>query len=93
MVTSGTIDSSALAGRLRKPHAALHDLLQASQGIRDLDPMRHISGRELMAAQPAGEIGSKPRLPQSNLEHLLAARTGQFDSRAPKILEQAAFSG
>ncbi len=46
-----------------------------------------------MAAQPAGEIGSKPRLPQSNLEHLLAARTGQFDSRAPKILEQAAFSG
>lgn len=46
-----------------------------------------------MPAQSAGEICSKPKLPQPNLEHLLAARTGQVDPRAPKILEQAAFSG
>jgi hypothetical protein len=46
-----------------------------------------------MPAQAAGQIRPELKLPQPDLEQLLAARTGQVDPRASMILEQAASSG
>jgi hypothetical protein len=80
------------AARLHRSHALLHDLLHASQRLLNLGMIRDLPGGELVPAQPTGQISPKVKFPQPDLEHLLAARTGQIDACAPNILEQAAAS-
>ena len=80
------------AARLHRSHALLHDLLHASQCLMNLGTIGDLPGGEFVPAQPTGQIGPKLKFPQPDLEHLLAARTGQIDACAPEILEQAAAS-
>jgi hypothetical protein len=86
-------DAAPGAAKLHRSHALLDDLLHASQSILNLGTIRNLSGRELVPAQPTGQISPKVKFPQPDLEHLLAVGTGQIDPHASMILEHAAFSG
>jgi hypothetical protein len=86
-------DGPALAGRLYRSHALLHDPLHASQCLLNLGTTGNLAGCEFVPAQPTGQICSKMKFPQPDLELLLAVGTGQINPCAPKILKQAAFSG
>jgi hypothetical protein len=70
-----------------------HDLLHASQCLLNLGTTGYLAGCEFMPAQPTGQICTKVKLPQPDLEYLLTKGTTQIDPRASKILKQAAFSG
>jgi hypothetical protein len=67
--------------------------VHASQSILNLGAIRNLLSRELVPAQAADQIRPEPELPQPDLEHLVATRTGQIDPCAPVIFEQAATSG
>jgi hypothetical protein len=67
--------------------------VHASQSILNFGAIRNLLSRELVPAQPTGQIRPELKFPQPDLEHLLAVGTGQIDPCAPKIFEHAAFSG
>jgi hypothetical protein len=86
-------DAASGAARLHRSHALLDDLLHASQCVLNLRTIRHVPGRELVPAQPTGQISPELELAQPHLEQLPAVRAGQIDACAPMILEQAVVSG
>ena len=86
-------DAASGAARLHRSHALLDDLLHASQRLLNLGTIGDLPGVEFVPAQPTGQIRPELELPQLDLEHLVAARTGQIDPHASMIFEQVAFSG
>jgi hypothetical protein len=79
--------------RLRRLCSLLHNPVHARQSILNFGTIRNLLSRELMPAQPTGEICPEAKLPQPDLEPLLAVRTSQVDPCAPMIFEQVASSG
>jgi hypothetical protein len=67
--------------------------VHASQSILNLGAIRNLLSRELVPAQSADQIRPELELPQPDLEHLVAVRTGQIDPHASMILEQVASFG
>jgi len=95
MLIHTTISSMAVpaSARLHIAHPLPHDWLHASQCVLNLRTIRHVPGRELVPAQPTGQISPELELAQPHLEQLPAVRAGQIDACAPMILEQAVVSG
>ena len=79
--------------RPRRLCSLLHNPVHASQSILNLGAIRNLLSRELVPAQPTGQIRPELELPQPDLEHLVAVRTGQIDPHASMILEQVASFG
>jgi hypothetical protein len=67
--------------------------VHAGQSILNLGAIRNLLSRELVPAQAADQIRPELELPQPDLEHLVAVRTGQIDPHASMILEQVASFG
>jgi hypothetical protein len=81
------------AERLHRSHALLDDLLHAGQRLLNLGTIGNLPRVEFVPAQSADQIRPELKLPQPDLEHLVAVRTGQIDPHASMILEQVASFG
>jgi hypothetical protein len=79
--------------RPRRLCSLLHNPVHASQSILNLGAIRNLLSRELVPAQSADQIRPELELPQPDLEHLVAVRTGQIDPHASMIFEQVASFG
>jgi hypothetical protein len=79
--------------RLRQLCCSLHNPVHARQSILNFGTIRNLLSRELMPAQPTGQICPEAKLPQPDLEQPMAMRTSQVDPCAPVIFEQVASSG
>jgi hypothetical protein len=86
-------DAAPGAAKLHRSHALLDDLLHASQRLLNLGTIGDLPGVEFVPAQPTGQIRPELELPQPDLEHLVAVRTGQIDPQASMIFEQVASFG
>jgi len=83
----------ATCARLLIPHPVPDDHLHAAQRVLNFGTARNLLNRELVPAETADQICPKLKLPQPDLEPLLAVRTSQVDPCAPMIFEQVASSG